>query len=117
MTRLHGRIVAMVSKHIRQRLDRALADTSRKQYFPRVGVIHLPTINSDHNPILLSSWQLATHRPNPFRFEQPWTGDCKCKHMICDAWSTLTRGSKEFKFNHKLKIPKRLLLNGIGPPL
>lgn len=52
--------------HIRQRLDRALANASWRTAFPRAGVLHLPASNSDHNPLILRIWAENETRNKPF---------------------------------------------------
>ncbi|PKI47068.1 hypothetical protein CRG98_032544 [Punica granatum] len=61
--------------HIKQRLDRAIANDEWHLLFPKAGVLHLPSIKSDHNPILAKLWMDSTKRPKPFRFEEAWTRD------------------------------------------
>lgn len=95
--------------HIRQRLDRALANERWRTDFPRAGVEHLPASHSGHNPILLRLWSKATLRSKPFRFEAMWTRSEEIKVVIKKAWSERTKGSKQFHLSVKIKIAKREL--------
>lgn len=95
------------NQHIRQRLDRAIAN--EKWRFPNAGVIHLPTSDSDHNPILVKMWQTAERKPIPFRFEFGWTRDSSCKNVIKEAWNESVKGSSQYRFTKKIKKTKTAL--------
>ncbi|XP_031110827.1 uncharacterized protein LOC116014988 [Ipomoea triloba] len=55
------------------RLDRALCNADWKFRFPEAVVEHLPMIDSDHSPLLISCTpKAATTRKKPFRFNMAW---------------------------------------------
>ncbi|PKI45619.1 hypothetical protein CRG98_033935 [Punica granatum] len=58
-----------------KRLDRAIAHDEWRLLFLKVGVKHLPSLKSDHNPILVKLWMKSANHPKPFRFEEVWTRD------------------------------------------
>lgn len=95
--------------HIRQRLDRVIANDKWRITFPRAGVMHLPAVNSDHNPIWLKLWMDSTKRPYPFRFECAWIRDHSCSTTIKQAWVKQFKGSAPFRFCKKLKNTKASL--------
>lgn len=72
--------------HIRQRLDRAIANDVWKINFPEAGVLHLTASKSDHNLILLKLWVEAKNKARPFRFEAAWLRDRTCYETINKAW-------------------------------
>lgn len=92
--------------HIRQRLDRAVANDSWKILFPNAGITHLPISNSDHAPIILKLHQNTYSKPYPFRFMEAWTRDPTCKEVINKVWKTKIKGSWAFRFSKKIKCTK-----------
>ena len=52
--------------NIRERLDRGLCNADWQSLFPKVGVRHLTTPNSDHNPILLDTHLELSKGSRPF---------------------------------------------------
>ena len=57
-------------ENIKERLDRGLASPSWVHLHPEFSLIHLPTQNSDHNPISLNTNSSSSFLPRPFRFEE-----------------------------------------------
>ena len=45
----------MATRHIRERLDRAVANTQRSNMFPQSSMINSEMIRSDHRPILMDT--------------------------------------------------------------
>ncbi|KAL3846296.1 hypothetical protein ACJIZ3_003699 [Penstemon smallii] len=78
---------------IRERLDRACASDLWVQKFPYSRVVHMDTINSDHNPICIEvRAQQTFHRPKAkkkFRFEAMWLKSEDCAKIIGDSWNSL----------------------------
>lgn len=95
--------------HIRQRLDRALANETWKLMFPNETLTHLPASNSDHNPILLTLLKENQNKPYPFKFLSAWTRDPTSKNVVKNAWSKQLTGSFAFKFSKRIKITKSAL--------
>ncbi|KAI5322896.1 hypothetical protein L3X38_031968 [Prunus dulcis] len=61
-------------KTIWRRIDRGICNTSWRIAFSEAFIKHLPRINSDHNPLLLSldSLHIPGSHVKPFRFEAMW---------------------------------------------
>jgi hypothetical protein len=57
-------------ENIKERLDRGLASPPWVLFHPDFSLIHLPTHNSDHNPISLNTNSTSCFLPRPFRFEE-----------------------------------------------
>ncbi|KAJ1690040.1 hypothetical protein LUZ63_014195 [Rhynchospora breviuscula] len=57
---------------IKQRLDRAMANSTWVSRFPNAKVLHLPMFNSDHMPILLKTSPTDKRRMKQFRTENWW---------------------------------------------
>ncbi|XP_075481174.1 uncharacterized protein LOC142521884 [Primulina tabacum] len=76
------------------RLDRGVCTIDWRQLFPDDTVIHLPTIQSDHAPLLLN---LKGHQTNkchgPFRFQAAWLTHKDFNKVIEQEWQiNLTLG-------------------------
>lgn len=95
--------------HIRQRLDRALANDQWRLAYPKAGVQHLTANNSDHNPVLLRLWMENGNRARPFRFEAMWTRAKDSRIVVKNAWQEKIVGSKQFTFSGKIKKTKKEL--------
>lgn len=73
---------------IKERLDRAWANSSWNLLFPNANVLHLPRTHSDHCPILLSTDPIiATPILRPFRFESFWFSDPSVYSVIEKSWN------------------------------
>ena len=84
--------------NVRERLDRGLCNDDWQRLFPRVGIRHLSTPNSDHNPIILDTHLELQKGVRPFRFEAMWEGmslvrrwlirlgPCRLRDRIISIW-------------------------------
>lgn len=73
---------------IKERLDRAWANSSWNLLFPNANVLHLPRTHSDHCLILLSTDPIiATPILRPFRFESFWFSDPSVYSVIEKSWN------------------------------
>ncbi|GLT52118.1 hypothetical protein SLA2020_254760 [Shorea laevis] len=73
---------------IRERIDRAWANSDWRLLFPNVNVFHLPRISSDHNPLLLQfDVPLTRSGDRPFRLEKFWLDHLEFIEMIIPIWS------------------------------
>lgn len=83
-------------EHIRERLDRALANNSWRIHFPAVRVINGDSYHSDHRPVIITTDKPVEARcrekeSRTFKFEASWLGEEKCAEAVVDAW----RGAME----------------------
>ncbi|XP_050290016.1 uncharacterized protein LOC126728194 [Quercus robur] len=74
--------------HIRERLDRALANKELMDLFPAAKLYHLSSSASDHSPLSL---HLVPKRKKKkirksFRFESMWLKDSRCEEIVKAAW-------------------------------
>jgi hypothetical protein len=95
--------------NIKEKLDRALANTRWCELFPRALVKHFPPFSSDHAPIVLYTDGELTGLPKPFKFEEIWTRDETSGIVIENAWRTLVPWSPLFKVCTKIKETKKNL--------
>ncbi|KAK9287687.1 hypothetical protein L1049_016125 [Liquidambar formosana] len=91
------------SAHIKERLDRGVANIEWRSLFPEAALLHLPATSSDHCPILLDSLGFSNSVPRPFKFQAMWTRDPSSSLVVDRAWKSFCTGSPTYKFCHKLK--------------
>lgn len=73
--------------HIRERLDKGLANGDWASLFLRALIRNLPRHNSDHAPIFLELDGALGTGPKPFRFESCWTHADASKGVVREAWN------------------------------
>lgn len=95
--------------NVKERLDRALANTNWRILFPNAKVKHFPIIKFDHAPILFLTQGDLNSYPKPFRFKAAWTRDSTSNKVIFLAWNQPLLGSPTFKLSTKLKEVKKKL--------
>jgi hypothetical protein len=69
-----------------ERLDLALVSPDWLKEHPRVVVLHVVRLGSDHCPLLLDSDWVSKGGPKPFRYERFWVQVEGAKNVIKDAW-------------------------------
>ena len=77
--------------------------------FPRAGLLHLISSQSDHNLILLDTIANQDQNIRPFRFFNAWFRDNSCKEVIQQAWQTPSKDSPLFQLVQKSKVVKGYL--------
>ena len=76
-----------------ERLDRAVATVEWIEMFPTTKVQHLECGSLDHKPILILPKGIPKRRREPWRFEQMWLEDPRCKEVVVSAWERSVGGS------------------------
>lgn len=81
------------STHIREMLDRAVANTEWRMKFPLVHVKNGDPFHSDHRPVVVQTEKFQEHAsgggPKAFRFEASWLQELDCRKIIEEAWGAL----------------------------
>ena len=90
--------------NIKERLDQCLCDQEWQSLFPKAGVRHLCSSNSDHNPIMLDTFLDANILTRSFRFEAMWTKEEESRLVVENAWHCRVDGSQGFKLVKKLTV-------------
>ncbi|CAN1321407.1 hypothetical protein LINPERPRIM_LOCUS32024 [Linum perenne] len=70
------------SNHIKERLDRALANGEWRLQFDRAMTFHESRIGSDHRPIRINLYGIRNNSKPPFRFDSNWLANAECKSII-----------------------------------
>ncbi|KAJ4812894.1 RNA-directed DNA polymerase (reverse transcriptase)-related family protein [Rhynchospora pubera] len=102
------------SSLIRQRIDRALASATWLARFPHAKVKHLPRMNSDHAPLLLTTAPPGNRRGKMFKMENWWYMRPEFNE-ICNR--AIERGSEDWNvFLGSLKSTVKTWVKGIPNP-
>lgn len=88
------------SAKIKERLDRAVANSDWISLYPSELIEHLRTENSDHMPILIQTTAMENKGIRPFKFLEAWTTDDSSNSVIQEGWNGDTRGGMA---EHKIK--------------
>lgn len=72
--------------NIRERIDKALANTDWRLKFPFAQVFHEPIYGSDHAPVILNCCVPFKRVKKIFKFELLWTTSPSCKEIISNSW-------------------------------
>jgi hypothetical protein len=70
------------------RIDRIFVTTDWEAAFPLARVKALERPPSDHNPLLLNTWDNMHFGKRNFRFEKWWLGKETFNDVISKAWKT-----------------------------
>lgn len=97
------------SANIQARLDRGFVNAVWRLLFPEASISHLPSIQFDHKPLLITTSSLDSFLPRPFRFEAMWTLNSSSNDIVHKAWSSSVSGSPLFQLASCLKITKSAL--------
>ncbi|KAI3467460.1 hypothetical protein Pfo_024123 [Paulownia fortunei] len=99
--------------NIQLRLDMFLANSNLRLLFPRACVSHLPSIASDHSPLLLLTHTDLDVGLKPFHFEEMWLRDESCEEIVSSSWKVSISGSFLFRLHSFIKRLKENLKNEI----
>ena len=88
--------------NVRERLDRGICNADWQSLFPKAGVRHLTTQNSDHNPIVLDTHLDLSKGAKPFRFEAMWSRDKSSTDVVSQAWNLQVAGSHHYRLVKKI---------------
>ncbi|KAL5818956.1 hypothetical protein ACOSQ4_022798 [Xanthoceras sorbifolium] len=86
-----------IGEEIWERLDRALCSPDWRLLYGEGFVKHLPRINSDHCPLLMSltSRHIPEGKLKPFRFEAMWLKHSNFNEVVSNNWCKANVGIKE----------------------
>jgi hypothetical protein len=82
--------------HVRERLDRAVANGEWREKFPMVLVRNGDMYRSDHRPVIILTERSPEGRSgggeNGFKFEASWLKEEGCRRVVEDAWGSVDSG-------------------------
>ncbi|XP_026395088.1 uncharacterized protein LOC113289878 isoform X2 [Papaver somniferum] len=84
--------------NIKERLDRAVANSNWINRFSKAQVTHLSYFISDHRAILIDLELKTRFHPRPFRFEAMWAEDPRYSDVVKNNWNTNTDGNVSGNF-------------------
>ncbi|KAF4349270.1 hypothetical protein F8388_024237 [Cannabis sativa] len=93
------------------RLDRGLATTEWRLLFPSAVINHLPTMASDHRPILLDTNAGVNCKRRLFKYENMWARDIRSFWVVKEAWAGRLHENPMLNFHRKIKNTSRKLSN------
>ena len=76
----------MEEAHIKERLDRAICNTSWREAHQKAQVCNLEPIGSDHSPLIIHLNFSSLRRPREFKFELNWIDHEDYDGLINDNW-------------------------------
>jgi hypothetical protein len=88
-------LLGLINKRnpIRSNLDKVLISRECEQKYPKVRVVTMTTIGSDHNPLLLDDGTRVEKKVRGFRFEPAWLTQSEFKRKMLEKW--LDRDAEE----------------------
>jgi hypothetical protein len=90
----------------RSNLHRVLISREWKQKYPKVRVVTLTRIGSDHNPLLLDDGTRSDRKVRAFKFESAWLFQPEFKRKMLEKWPE--KGNEEIQdFCKRLKKEMR----------
>lgn len=89
--------------NIKQRLDRAVANSNWCTLFPNPNVSHITANSSYHGPITLNTCLTATNGSKPFKFEAMWLQDDSCFDTVHNAWNYFVKGSPHYQISSRIR--------------
>lgn len=98
---LDSRVTAYVVARLR-----ALANGYWLDSFDDPSLSYLPSISSDHSPILLFHRKRFFSRNIPFKFEDMWLSHDSFPKVVEKSWATSCNGSPQYILATKKKILK-----------
>ncbi len=100
------------SATIWERLDRGLATAEWLSMFPNASLHHIDNGTSDHCPLWLSLNANITRYSSPrrpFRFEEIWLTDLRCRDVVNEAWNHDVRVESMAMVHNKIRNCRKLL--------
>jgi len=71
---------------VKEKLDRVFCSLEWLTSYPSAEAFALPSVGSDHCPILLQARPSSVKRAKTFQYEAFWNQDKECKDMVQQAW-------------------------------
>jgi len=82
---------------VKEMLDRVFCTYNWRLAFPEAEVIALPTMGSDHSPLLLTTDVILGRRQKSFTFEAFWLQERECNEVIENGHGTTKNLTQRLK--------------------
>ncbi|KAK4707382.1 hypothetical protein R3W88_033071 [Solanum pinnatisectum] len=86
------------------RLDRSMVNDSWLENMPQTTIIHLPSVGSDHCPLLMENKDTNEDPVKYFKFLNCWADHPNFLETAQACWEMEIEGHSMWKFHQKLKI-------------
>ncbi|XP_049348952.1 uncharacterized protein LOC125813502 [Solanum verrucosum] len=92
-----------IHHRIWKRLDRALVNDGWLEKMPQTTITHLPSVGSDHCPLLLEMTAREEEHIRYFKFLNCWADQPKFLDIVKACWDRTVEGNNMWRFHQKLK--------------
>ncbi|XP_055824484.1 uncharacterized protein LOC129893019 [Solanum dulcamara] len=92
-----------IYSRIWKRLDRGMVNDKWLEVMPQTTITHLPTVGSDHCPLLLEFTEHYQHHIKYFKFLNCWTDHPSFMETVNNCWNRNIEGNPMWCFHQKMK--------------
>ncbi|WMV13667.1 hypothetical protein MTR67_007052 [Solanum verrucosum] len=92
-----------INFRIWKRLDRAMVNDRWLQIMPHTNITHLPSVGSDHCPLLMEMTVRPENHTKYFRFLNCWADQPAFIETVTNCWSRPIEGHPMWTFHQKMK--------------
>ncbi|KAK4706446.1 hypothetical protein R3W88_033995 [Solanum pinnatisectum] len=100
-----------IHHRIWKRLYRALANDAWLEKMPQTTITHLPSVGSDHCPLLMGMKAAKNDHTRYFKFLNFWTDQFNFLDIVKACWERKVEGNNMWRFHQKLKRLSSTLSN------
>ncbi|XP_049348970.1 uncharacterized protein LOC125813524 [Solanum verrucosum] len=100
-----------IQQRVWKRLDRALVTDAWLEKMPQTTITHLPSVGSDHCPLLMEMNAREDDQIKYFKFLNCWTDQPNFLDIVKAYWDRNVEGNNMCKFHQKLKRLSNTLSN------
>ncbi|KAH0772311.1 hypothetical protein KY290_016292 [Solanum tuberosum] len=100
-----------IQQRIWKRLDRALVTDDWLEKMPQTTITHLPSVGSDHYPLLMEIIARKEDHIKYFKFLNCWADQPKFLDIVKACWERTVEGNSMWRFHQKLKRLSTTLSN------
>ncbi|KAH0674028.1 hypothetical protein KY284_025115 [Solanum tuberosum] len=100
-----------IQQRVWKRLDRALVTDAWLEKMPQTTITHLPSVGSDHCPLLMEMNAREDDHIKYFKFLNCWTDQPNFLDIVKACWDRNVKGNNMWKFHQKMKRLSNTLSN------
>ncbi|KAG5616052.1 hypothetical protein H5410_015876 [Solanum commersonii] len=87
-----------------KRLDRAMVNDNWLELMPQTTITHLPSVGSDHCPLLMEMEVRLEHKIKYFKFLHCWTENENFLDTVKGCWQKKISGNPMWRLHQKMKL-------------